>query len=186
MQKWTVEKSLELYNIEGWGAGYFGINAEGHMVVRPDKSSQHSIDLKHLVDDIQSKGYSLPVLIRFSDILKSSIAGLAEAFQKASQEHQYKGTYHGVYPIKVNQQRQVVEEIVKFGRPYNIGLEAGSKPELHAILAIMDNPEALLICNGYKDEAFIRLALMGQKLGKKVFIVANFAEHGIVGAGFLQ
>ncbi|MDH5457838.1 MAG: biosynthetic arginine decarboxylase [Nitrospinota bacterium] len=173
MQKWTVEKSLELYNIEGWGAGYFGINAEGHMVVRPDKSSQHSIDLKRLVDDIHLKGYSLPVLIRFSDILKSSIAGLAKAFQKASKENNYTGTYRGVYPIKVNQQRQVVEEIVKFGRPYNIGLEAGSKPELHAILAIMDNPEALLICNGYKDEAFIRLALMGQKLGKKVFIVVE-------------
>ncbi len=173
MQKWTIEKSLELYNIEGWGSGYFGINPEGHMVVRPSKSSQHTIDLKTLVDDIQAKGYSLPVLIRFSDILKSSIAGLAEAFQTASREHNYTGTYHGVYPIKVNQQRQVVEEIVKFGRPYNIGLEAGSKPELHAILAIMDNPEALLICNGYKDEAFIRLALMGQKLGKKVFIVVE-------------
>ncbi len=173
MQKWTIEKSLELYNIEGWGSGYFGINPEGHMVVRPGKTSQHSIDLKNLVDDIQSKGYSLPVLIRFSDILKSSIAELAEAFQIASREHNYTGAYHGVYPIKVNQQRQVVEEIVKFGRPYNIGLEAGSKPELHAILAIMDNPEALLICNGYKDEAFIRLALMGQKLGKKVFIVVE-------------
>ena len=173
MQKWTIEKSLELYNIEGWGSGYFGINPEGHMVVRPGKSSQHTIDLKNLVDDIQAKGYSLPVLIRFSDILKSSIAELADAFQTASREHNYTGTYHGVYPIKVNQQRQVVEEIVKFGRPYNIGLEAGSKPELHAILAIMDNPEALLICNGYKDEAFIRLALMGQKLGKKVFIVVE-------------
>ncbi|TDJ59422.1 MAG: biosynthetic arginine decarboxylase [Nitrospina sp.] len=173
MQKWTIEKSLELYNIEGWGSGYFGINSEGHMVVRPGKSSQHTIDLKNLVDDIQAKGYSLPVLIRFSDILKSSIAELADAFQTASREHNYTGTYHGVYPIKVNQQRQVVEEIVKFGRPYNIGLEAGSKPELHAILAIMDNPEALLICNGYKDEAFIRLALMGQKLGKKVFIVVE-------------
>ena len=111
MQKWTVEKSSELYNIEGWGAGYFGINAEGHMVVRPDKSSQHSIDLKRLVDDIQSKGYSLQVLIRFSDILKSSIAGLTKAFQKASKENNYKGTYHGVYPIKVNQQRRLSRKL---------------------------------------------------------------------------
>ncbi len=173
MQKWTIEKSLELYNIEGWGAGYFGINEKGHMVVRPDRTHQHAIDLKVLTDDIQSKGYDLPALIRFSDILKSSIANIANAFKKASDEHNYTGSYHGVYPIKVNQQRQVVEEIVKFGRKYNMGLEAGSKPELHAILAIMDNPEALLICNGYKDEAFIRLALMGQKLGKRVFIVVE-------------
>ena len=173
MQKWTIEKSAELYNIEGWGSGYFGINERGHVIVRPEKTRQNTIDLKLLVDDIQAKGYSLPALIRFSDILKSSIAGLANAFQKASEEHNYKGAYHGVYPIKVNQQRQVVEEIVKFGRPYNMGLEAGSKPELHAILAIMDNPEALLICNGYKDETFVRLALMGQKLGKKVFVVVE-------------
>jgi len=177
MEKWTVEKSLELYNVEGWGKGYFGINEKGHVFVRPDMNSPHSIDLKLLVDDIRSKGYSLPALIRFSDLLKSSIAELASAFDKAIKEHNYTGTYHGVYPIKVNQQRQVVEEIVKFGRPYNIGLEAGSKPELHAILAIMDNPEALLICNGYKDEAFVRLALMGQKLGKKVFIVVERLEE---------
>ena len=125
------------------------------------------------MEDIQAKGYSLPALIRFSDVLKSSIAKLAGAFKKSIQEYQYQGKYHGVYPIKVNQQRQVVEEVVKFGRPYNIGLEAGSKPELHAILAIMDNPDALLICNGYKDEKFIRLALMSQKLGKKVFVVVE-------------
>ena len=177
MEKWSVEKSLELYNVEGWGKGYFGINETGHVFVRPDKDAPHNIDLKLLVDDIQAKGYSLPALIRFSDLLKSSIAELATAFDKAIKEHQYTGKYHGVYPIKVNQQRQVVEEIVKFGRPYNIGLEAGSKPELHAILAIMDNPEALLICNGYKDEGFVRLALMGQKLGKKVFIVVERLEE---------
>ncbi|HAK37401.1 MAG TPA: arginine decarboxylase, partial [Nitrospina sp.] len=120
-----------------------------------------------------AKGYSLPALIRFSDILKTSITKLANAFDESIKKYNYEGAYHGVYPIKVNQQRQVVEEIVKFGRPFNFGLEAGSKPELHAILAIMDNPEALLICNGYKDETFIRLALMSQKLGKKVFIVVE-------------
>jgi len=173
MTKWTIEDARELYNIDGWGIGYFGINSKGHLIVRPDKSSQHVVDLKGLADDIQAKGYSLPALIRFSDILKSSIASLVEAFQQAIDEYGYQGLYRGVYPIKVNQQRQVVEEIVKFGRPYHIGLEAGSKPELHAILAVMDNPEALLICNGYKDEPFVRLALMSQKLGKKVFIVVE-------------
>lgn len=173
MTKWTVNEACEHYNINGWGAGYFDINPKGNIVVRPDKKSAHHIDLKELVDDIQSKGYSLPVLIRFSDILKASITNLANSFQNSIEEYGFEGQYHGVYPIKVNQQRQVVEEIVRFGQPFNIGLEAGSKPELHAILAILDNPEALLICNGYKDEAFIRLALMGQKLGKKVFIVVE-------------
>ncbi len=173
MPKWTIDEAREHYNINGWGAGYFDINTKGNIVVRPNRQNQHDIDLKALVDDIQSKGYSLPVLIRFSDILKASIANLANSFQRAIEEYEYNGQYHGVYPIKVNQQRQVVEEIVKFGQPYNIGLEAGSKPELHAILAILDNPEALLVCNGYKDESFIRLALMSQKLGKKVFIVVE-------------
>jgi arginine decarboxylase len=173
MTKWTIDEAREHYNINGWGAGYFDINSKGNIVVRPDKKSANHIDLKELVDDIQSKGYSLPVLIRFSDILKASIANLANSFQNSIEEYGFEGQYHGVYPIKVNQQRQVVEEIVKFGQPFNIGLEAGSKPELHAILAILDNPEALLVCNGYKDEAFIRLALMSQKLGKKVFIVVE-------------
>ena len=173
MTKWTIDEAREHYKIKGWGEGYFDINSEGNIVVRPNKKSAHHIDLKELVDDIQSKGYSLPVLIRFSDILKASIANLANSFQNSIEEYGFEGQYHGVYPIKVNQQRQVVEEIVKFGQPFNIGLEAGSKPELHAILAILDNPEALLVCNGYKDEAFIRLALMSQKLGKKVFIVVE-------------
>jgi len=173
MTKWNIEESRELYNIRGWGLGYFDINDKGHIIVQPQNGNHHSIDLKELVEDIQAKGYSLPALIRFSDILKASISKLACAFNNSIKEYQYEGTYHGVYPIKVNQQRQVVEEVVKFGRPYNFGLEAGSKPELHAILAIMDNPEALLICNGYKDETFIRLALMSQKLGKKVFIVVE-------------
>ena len=173
MKNWTIENSRDLYNIRGWGLEYFDINNKGHIIVQPQNGNNHSIDLKELVEDIQAKGYSLPALIRFSDILKASISNLANAFNKSIKEYSYEGTYHGVYPIKVNQQKQVVEEIIKFGRPFNFGLEAGSKPELHAILAIMDNPEALLICNGYKDETFIRLALMSQKLGKKVFIVVE-------------
>lgn len=173
MEKWTIDDAREHYHINGWGAGFFDINQKGNIVVQPKRNKEHVIDLKHLVEDIQSKGYTLPVLLRFSDILRASITNLASVFQNAIEEYNYKGHYQGIYPIKVNQQRQVVEEVVKFGRPYNIGLEAGSKPELHAILAIMDNPEALLICNGYKDEPFIRLALMSQKLGKKVFIVVE-------------
>lgn len=173
MTKWAVQDAKEHYNINGWGLGYFDVNQKGNIVVRPNQNSKDMIDLKLLVEDIQAKGYALPALIRFSDILKSSIARLAKAFENAIKEYKYKGEYHGVYPIKVNQQRQVVEEIVKFGRSYNIGLEAGSKPELHAILGIMDNPEALLICNGYKDETFIRLALLSQQLGKKVFVVVE-------------
>ena len=173
MKNWTIENSRDLYNIRGWGLEYFDINNKGHIIVQPQNGNNHSIDLKELVEDIQAKGYSLPALIRFSDILKASISNLANAFNKSIKEYSYEGTYHGVYPIKVNQQKQVVEEIIKFGRPFNFGLEAGSKPELHAILAILDNPEALLICNGYKDETFIRLALMSQKLGKRVFIVVE-------------
>jgi arginine decarboxylase len=173
MKNWTIENSRDLYNIRGWGLEYFDINNKGHIIVQPQNGDNHSIDLKELVEDIQAKGYSLPALIRFSDILKASISNLANAFNKSIKEYSYEGTYHGVYPIKVNQQKQVVEEIIKFGRPFNFGLEAGSKPELHAILAILDNPEALLICNGYKDETFIRLALMSQKLGKRVFIVVE-------------
>ena len=173
MKNWTIENSKDLYNIRGWGLEYFDINNKGHIIVQPQNGNNHSIDLKELVEDIQAKGYSLPALIRFSDILKASISNLANAFNKSIKEYSYDGTYHGVYPIKVNQQKQVVEEIIKFGRPFNFGLEAGSKPELHAILAILDNPEALLICNGYKDETFIRLALMSQKLGKRVFIVVE-------------
>ena len=134
MTKWTIEDSRDLYNIRGWGSEYFDINNKGHIIIQPQNGSNHSIDLKELVEDIQAKGYSLPALIRFSDILKASIEKLANAFNKSIKEYDYKGTYHGVYPIKVNQQRQVVEEVVKFGRPYNFGLEAGSKPELHAIL----------------------------------------------------
>ena len=115
MPKWTIEEAREHYNINGWGAGYFDINSKGNIVVRPNRQNQHDIDLKVLVDDIESKGYSLPVLIRFSDILKASIANLANSFKRAIEEYEYNGQYHGVYPIKVNQQRQVVEEIVKFG-----------------------------------------------------------------------
>jgi arginine decarboxylase len=164
---------MELYNIGNWGLNYFDINEKGNLEVYPMKSRGIGIDLKDLVEEIQSRGISLPVLIRFSDILQSRVEKLQDCFHKAIQNYDYQGGYFGAYPIKVNQQRQVVEEIVKFGRDYNVGLEAGSKPELHAVLALLKNREAPIICNGYKDREFIKLALIGRKLGKKVFLVVE-------------
>jgi arginine decarboxylase len=143
------------------------------MEVYPLKNKGIGIDFKELIEEIQARGISLPVLIRFSDILQSRIEKLQDCFRKAIQNYDYQGEYFGAYPIKVNQQRQVVEEIVSFGHPYHVGLEAGSKPELHAVLALLKDPEAPIICNGYKDREFIELALMGRKLGKKIFIVVE-------------
>lgn len=173
MRKWRVEDSSELYNIAGWGNGYFGINKSGNVVVTPDPKSKHSIDLKEVIDELHLKDVAFPVLLRFPDILDDRIATIFTCFKSAAEEAGYKGNYLTVYPIKVNQQRPVVEEIVRFGRKFPIGLEAGSKPELHAVLAIMDNPDAHIICNGYKDESFIELALLAQKMGKRIFIVVE-------------
>ncbi|MFN5875485.1 MAG: arginine decarboxylase, partial [Ignavibacteria bacterium] len=150
MRKWRVEDSSELYNVPGWGIGYFGINAKGHMTASPRKGKAASVDLKELVDELQLRDVSVPVLLRFPDILDDRIEKISGCFGKAAAEYGYNGTYYSVYPIKVNQQRPVVEELVRHGKKFNIGLEAGSKPELHAVLAIMDNQEALIICNGYK------------------------------------
>lgn len=173
MRKWRVEDSLELYNVPGWGIGYFGINSKGNAVVMPRKAKGPQIDLKELIEEIGLRDVSLPVLLRFPDILDDRIEKIAGCFQKAGEEYGYRGKYYSVYPIKVNQQRPVVEELVRHGKKFNIGLEAGSKPELHAVLAIMDNPEALIICNGYKDEEFIELALLAQKMGKRIYIVVE-------------
>src|SRR3954470_5090612 len=173
MRKWRTEDSRELYNTAGWGAGYFGINEKGHATVSPQRSNGFEIDLKELVDELTFRDVGLPVLLRFPDILDDRIEQISNCFEAASKEYGYKGNYYNVYPIKVNQQRPVLEEIVRHGKKFNIGLEAGSKPELHAVLAIMDNPESLIICNGYKDEEFIELALLAQKMGKKIFIVVE-------------
>jgi len=173
MRKWRVEDSSELYNVLGWGIGYFGINAEGHMTAHPRKAKAAHVDLKELVDELQLRDVSVPVLLRFPDILDDRIEKISGCFSKAAQEYGYTGTYYSVYPIKVNQQRPVVEELVRHGKKFNIGLEAGSKPELHAVLAIMDNEEALIICNGYKDEEFIELGLLAQKMGKRIFLVVE-------------
>ena len=169
---WTVAAARATYNIEGWGDGYFDINDAGHVVVRPDKARpDRALDLYELARDLEAQGVALPVLLRFSDILRSRIEALDEKFRNAIQEFEYAGAYTTVYPIKVNQQRHVVEEIVEFGRKSGVGLECGSKPELQAVLALRESTEQLIVCNGYKDEEFMRLALMGQKLGHKVFIV---------------
>ncbi len=169
---WSIDAARALYNIEGWGAGYFDISDAGHVVVRPDPHRpQVALDLRELARDLEEQGIALPVLLRFSDILRSRIETLSERFRAAMQEFEYLGGYTTVYPIKVNQQRHVVEEIVAFGQPHGVGLECGSKPELQAVLGLSEGTEHLIVCNGYKDHEFMRLALMGQKLGHRVFIV---------------
>jgi len=168
---WSIQDSLDLYNVEGWGVGFFGINEAGRMTVHPTHDQNQSLDLYELAQDLEAQGMGLPLLLRFSDILRARIESLAERFRLAIEEAEYGGKYTLVYPIKVNQQRHVVEEILDFGRPHGVGLEVGSKPELQAVLALTDRTDHLIVCNGYKDEEFIRLALMGQKLGHQVFIV---------------
>jgi arginine decarboxylase len=169
---WSIEAARALYNIEGWGDGYFDINEKGHVVVRPDKEQpDRALDLFELATDLEAQGVILPVLLRFSDILRSRIEALNAKFTHAIEEFEFTGGYTTVYPIKVNQQRHVVEEIVEFGKATGVGLECGSKPELQAVLALSESIDHLIICNGYKDEEFMRLALMGQRLGHEVFIV---------------
>ncbi len=169
---WSIESARALYNVEGWGAGYFDINDRGRVIVRPNPDRPDlTADLRDLAHDLEGQGIALPVLLRFSDILKSRIETLSERFDASMKEFEYTGGYTTVYPIKVNQQRHVVEEIVKFGKTHGVGLECGSKPELQAVLGLSESTEHLIVCNGYKDHEFMRLALTGQKLGHKVFIV---------------
>src|SRR3954447_15194211 len=169
---WSIDAARALYNIEGWGAGFFDINEAGHVIVQPDRERPDRVlDLFEIARDLEEQGVTLPVLLRFSDILRSRIESLCDRFQEARQEFGYTGGYTTVYPIKVNQQRHVVEEIVDFGKEFGVGLECGSKPELQAVLGLAEHTDHLIVCNGYKDEEFMRLALMGQKLGHNVFIV---------------
>src|SRR5688572_18821396 len=169
---WTIDDARALYNVQGWGVGYFDISGDGHVLVRPDINDRtRELDLHELAHDLEAQGVALPVLLRFSDILRSRIEQLSSRFETARQEFEYTGAYTTVYPIKVNQQRHVVEEILEFGRPFGLGLECGSKPELQAVLALDESADSLIVCNGYKDHEFMRLALIGQKLGHQVFIV---------------
>jgi arginine decarboxylase len=172
MRKWRIEDSAELYNINGWGVDYFKINDKGNVTITPKKNGA-SVDLKEIIDELSLRDVPAPLLIRFPDIIDNQIDTISQCFQFAAKEYNYKAQNHIIYPIKVNQMRPVVEEIVSHGKKYNIGLEAGSKPELHAIIAINTDPESLIICNGYKDENYIELALLAQKMGKRIFIVVE-------------
>jgi len=181
MRGWTIRDSLELYGVPSWGGGYFSVNPEGHMEVRPRGGSGPSIDMLELTQSLERRGLRTPLLIRFSDILASRVRGLSEAFQAAASEYGYQGQYRGVYPIKVNQQRHVVEEIVEHGRDAGVGLEAGSKPELLVALALLDTPGALIVCNGYKDRAYVETALLAQRLGRRpIIVVDRFREIDLI------
>ena len=173
MRKWRIEDSEELYNINGWGNGYFSINEKGNVQVSPRKKGSNNIDLNELMRELYLRDVSAPVLIRFPEILDNRIEKISTCFNIASKEYGYNAQNYIVYPIKVNQMRQVVEEIVSHGKKYNIGLEAGSKPELHAVIATNTETNSIIICNGYKDESYIELALLATKMGKQVFIVVE-------------
>lgn len=172
MKKWTIEDSKELYNICGWGTSYFGINDKGDVYVTPCKDNTQ-IDLRDIMDELALRDINAPVLLRFPDILDNRIEKTASCFQKAKEVYGYKGENFVIYPIKVNQMQPVVEEIISHGKKFNLGLEAGSKPELHAVIAVQAQSDSLIICNGYKDESYIELALLAQKMGKRIFIVVE-------------
>lgn len=175
MTKWRIEDSAELYNIHGWGLQYFSVNDKGHITVTPKRDCV-GVDLVEVMDELRARNITAPILLRFPDILDNRIEKISSCFNRAAEEYEYAAQNFIIYPIKVNQTRQVVEEIVSHGRKFNIGLEAGSKPELHAVLAInmadfSDN--SLIICNGYKDESYVELALLAQKMGRRIFLVVE-------------
>ncbi|MDP9099191.1 MAG: biosynthetic arginine decarboxylase [Verrucomicrobiota bacterium] len=175
--EWDVDAAISTYNVDGWGTGYFNVNAAGNAEVRPLKEKGGAIDILDVVNEARNRGLGFPLVIRFQDLLRHRVESINCAFQKAIEEFAYKNHYRGVFPIKVNQLREVIEEIVEAGQEFHFGLEAGSKPELVAALAMHKDPESLIICNGYKDRAFIRIALMGRKLGKSVVIVVEKLEE---------
>jgi arginine decarboxylase len=177
IDKWKVQDAAEMYGIRHWSKGYFSINPAGHVTVHPTKRPDQGIDLKELVDQLQTRGIQLPILLRFTDILRHRVGEIHEAFKNAIQENEYQGNYCCVYPIKVNQQRHVVEEILDFGKQFNFGLEAGSKPELLAVLAQTNGLETPIICNGFKDDEFIQMTVLARKIGKQIIpVVEKFTE----------
>src|SRR6266481_4623913 len=175
--EWDLESAIATYNVDGWSEGYFTVNSSGNVEARPLKDNGGSIDLLAIVNEARTRNLSFPLLVRFQDLLRHRVESINRAFQSAISEFGYRNEYRGVFPIKVNQLREVIEEIVDAGEQFHFGLEAGSKPELVAALAMQKNPESLIICNGYKDPAFIRIALLGRKLGKSVVIVAEKLEE---------
>ena len=172
MRKWRIEDSNELYGINGWGVNYFHINEKGNVAVMPRKDGVE-VDLKEVMDDLALRDVSAPVLVRFPDIIDNRIEKTSTCFSKAAKEYGYNAENFIIYPIKVNQISPVVEEVIKHGKKFNLGLEAGSKPELHAVLAVNMNSDSLIVCNGYKDQDYIELALLAQKMGKRIFIVVE-------------
>jgi arginine decarboxylase len=178
--RWTTTDAAELYDVAAWGKGYFSVGENGSLFVHPTKEPNRSIDLKQLVDTLQWRGISLPILIRFADIIRHRLEEMHQAFETSMREHGYQGGYCCVYPIKVNQQRQVVEEVFHFGRAYRFGLEAGSKPELLAVLAIADNLTPI-ICNGFKDDEYIEMVMLAQKIGRQITpVVEKFTELELI------
>src|SRR5437868_1798467 len=175
--EWDVESAIATYNVEGWGRGYFTINASGNVEARPLQENGGCIDILEVVNEARSRSLGFPLVIRFQDLLRHRVESVNRAFQTAMSEFGYRNEYRGVFPIKVNQLREVIEEIVDAGQEFHFGLEAGSKPELVAALAMHKDPESLIICNGYKDRAFIRTAMLGRRLGKSVIIVVEKLEE---------
>jgi arginine decarboxylase len=176
-EKWDIQSARNLYNVHRWGSKYFDINEAGHVIATPLQDAGTAVDITDVIEEARSRGLKFPVLIRFQDILRHRVESLNNAFRNSIKEFNYQGEYRGVFPIKVNQLREVVEEILEAGKPFNFGLEVGSKPELYAGLALQPQMGSLIICNGYKDAGFIKMALLGIKLGKKVIMVVEKLEE---------
>src|ERR1700736_2962950 len=174
---WDVDAAIETYSVDGWSSGYSTVNAEGNVVAKPLQENGGNINILEVVNEARSRGLGFPLVIRFQDLLRHRVESVNLAFQNSITEFGYGGAFRGVFPIKVNQLREVIEEIVDAGQQFHFGLEAGSKPELVAALAMHKDAESLIICNGYKDKAFIRIALLGRKLGKLVVIVVEKLEE---------
>ena len=179
---WTIDDAERVYGVKRWGAGYFEIGSNGNLKITPDLSNKNMrIDFQSVIEEIKQEGIQFPVVVRFHDILRSQVACLNQTFIDTIEEAQYQGKYMGVYPVKVNQMREVVEEIVDAGAPFNYGLEAGSKAELITVMAYNTNIDSLTILNGYKDAEFMRLALLGRKLGRKMIVVIEkYSELGLL------
>src|SRR5579862_9833275 len=175
--RWDVQAARNLYNVQRWGAKYFDVNEAGHVVAKPLQDTGASVDITDVIEEAKGRGLKFPVLIRFQDILRHRVESINMAFRSAISEFNYQGKYRGVFPIKVNQLREVVEEILDAGKPYDFGLEVGSKPELFAGLALQSQLGSLIVCNGYKDANFVRIALLGVKLGKRVIMVVEKLEE---------
>src|SRR5881296_3469651 len=174
---WDIQAARNLYNIQSWGARYFDVNEAGHVIARPLQEAGASVDVTDVIEEAKGRGLKFPLLIRFQDLLRHRVESVNLAFRNSIKEFNYQGNYRGVFPIKVNHLREVVEEILEAGKPFSFGLEVGSKPELFAGLALQNQAGSLIICNGYKDAEFIRMALMGIKLGKKIIMVVEKLEE---------